>query len=233
MGAQLTKKKKAALEKIEKGKLYSIEEAAKLIKDVAYENFDSSVDLAVRLGVDPRKADQMVRGTIVLPHGTGKEKKVLVLCLPEQEEEARKAGADYVGLDEYIEKIQKGWLDFDVVIATPQAMPKVSKVARILGPRRLMPTPKAGTVTDKLEQAVKEFKAGRITFKVDKAGNVHVPVGRKSFEPEKLADNINEFLNHLIRIKPAAAKGNYMRSIHLSSTMSPSIPIDPKSIKRS
>ena len=233
MGARLTKKKKAALEKIEKGKLYSIEEASKLVKDIAYENFDSSIDLAVRLGVDPRKADQMVRGTIVLPHGTGKEKKVLVLALPEQEEQARKAGADYVGLDEYIEKIQKGWLDFDVVIATPQAMPKVSKVARILGPRRLMPTPKAGTVTDKIDQAVKEFKAGRITFKVDKAGNVHVPVGRKSFDPEKLAENINEFLNHLIKIKPAAAKGNYIRSIHLSSTMSPSIPIDPKSIKRS
>lgn len=233
MGARLTKKRKAVLDKIEKGKLYSIEEASSLIKELAYENFDSSIDLAVRLAVDPRKADQMVRGTIVLPHGTGKEKKVLVLCLPDQEEQARAAGADFVGLDEYIEKIQKGWLDFDVAIATPQAMPKVSKVARILGPRRLMPTPKAGTVTDKIDQAVKEFKAGRITFKVDKAGNVHVPVGRKSFDPEKLTDNINEFLNHLIRIKPAAAKGNYIRSINLSSTMSPGIPIDPKSIKRS
>ncbi len=232
MGARLTKKRKQALEKIEKGRLYSIDEAAKLVKEIAYENFDSSIDLAVRLGVDPRKADQMVRGTIVLPHGIGKEKKVLALVLPEQEEEARQAGADYVGLDEYIEKIQKGWLDFDVVVATPQAMPKVSKVARILGPRRLMPTPKAGTVTDKIGQAVKEFKRGRITFKVDKAGNVHVPVGRKSFEPEKIAENVNEFLNYLIKIKPAAAKGTYMKSIHLSSTMSPSIPIDPKSIKR-
>ncbi len=232
MGARLTKKRKKALEKIEKGKLYSVDEAAALVKDIAYENFDSSIDLAVRLGVDPRKADQMVRGTIVLPHGTGKEKKVLVFCLPEQEEEARQAGADYVGLDEYIEKIQKGWLDFDVALATPQAMSKVSKVARILGPRRLMPTPKAGTVTQNIAQAVKEFKRGRITFKVDKYGNVHVPVGRKSFPPEHLAENINEFLNYLIKIKPAAAKGTYMKSIHLSSTMSPSIPIDPKSIKR-
>jgi len=232
MGARIPKKRKAVLEKVEKGKLYSIEEAANLVKEIAYENFESSIDLAVRLGVDPRKADQMVRGTIVLPHGTGKEKKVLVFCLPEQEDEAKKAGADYVGLDEYIEKIQKSWLDFDVVIATPQVMQKVSKVARILGPRRLMPTPKAGTVTNKLGQAIKEFKAGRITFKVDKVGNVHVPVGRKSFEAEKLVENINEFLNYLIRIKPAAAKGNYIRSIHLSSTMSPSIPIDPKSVKR-
>jgi len=232
MGARIPKKRKAVLEKVEKGKLYSIEEAANLVKEIAYENFESSIDLAVRLGVDPRKADQMVRGTIVLPHGTGKEKKVLVFCLPEQEDEAKKAGADYVGLDEYIEKIQKSWLDFDVVIATPQVMQKVSKVARILGPRRLMPTPKAGTVTNKLGQAIKEFKAGRITFKVDKVGNVHVPVGRKSFEAEKLVENINEFLNYLIRIKPAAAKGNYIRSIHLSSTMSPSIPIDPKTVKR-
>ena len=230
--ARRGKKYRQALEKIEKGKLYSIDEAAKLVKEIAYENFDASVDLAVRLGVDPRKADQMVRGTFVLPHGTGKEKKVLVFALPEQEEEARKAGADYVGLDEYIEKIQKGWLDFDVAIATPQAMSKVSKVARILGPRRLMPTPKAGTVTEKIGDAVREFKKGRITFKVDKAGNIHIPVGRVSFEPEKIAENVNEFLNHLIKIKPASAKGTYLKSIHLSSTMSPSIPIDPKSIKR-
>ncbi len=233
MGARLTKKRKEALAKLEKDKLYSVEEAVRLIKEISFEKFDASVDLAVRLGVDPRKADQMVRGTIVLPHGTGKEKKILALCLPEQEQEAKDAGADYVGLDEYIKKIQDGWLDFDVVVATPQVMSKVSKVARILGPRGLMPNPKSGTVSQNLGETIKEIKRGKISFKVDKYGIVHVPVGRVSFPPEHLEDNINELVNYLIKIKPASSKGTYIRSIFLSTTMSPSIPIDPKSIKRS
>ncbi len=232
MATKLTKNRKKVLDKIEPGRLYTIEEAVKLVKELTTTKFDASVDIDVRLGVDPRKANQMVRGTITLPHGTGKEKRVLVLCTPDKEEEAKAAGADYVGLDDYIEKIKNGWLEFDAVVAMPQVMAKVGKVARILGPRGLMPNPKSGTVTPDVANAVKEIKKGKIAFKVDKYGILHVPMGRVSFPDEKLVENIEEFLNLVIKLKPAAAKGTYIKSIHLSSTMSPSVPIDPKTLKR-
>jgi len=232
MAAKLTKNRKKVLEKLEKGKLYTLEEAAKLVKDITYTKFDASVDLDIRLGVDPRKPNQMVRGTITLPHGTGKEKKVLALVPPEKEEEAKAAGADYVGLDEYIQKIQEGWLDFDAVVATPSVMSKVGRVARILGPRGLMPNPKSGTVTNDIGQAIKEIKKGKIAFKVDKYGIIHSSIGRVSFPPEHIKENAEEFINTVIKLKPPAAKGTYIKSIHLSSTMSPSIPIDVKSVKR-
>lgn len=232
MSKKLTKNRKKVLDKIERGRLYTIEEAVKLVKEVTTTKFDASVDIDVRLGVDPRKANQMVRGTITLPHGTGKEKKVLVLCTPDKEEEAKAAGAEYVGLDEYIKKIADGWLDFDAVVASPQVMPKIGKIARILGPRGLMPNPKSGTVTNEIGQTVKEIKKGKISFKVDKYGILHVPMGRVSFPENKLNENIDDFLALVNKMKPAAAKGTYIKSIFLSSTMSPSISVDPKSIKR-
>ncbi len=231
MAAKLTKNRKKAIEKIDTGRQYSLDEAVKLVKEISTTKFDASVDIDIRLGVDPRKADQMVRGTISLPHGTGKEKKVLVLCTPDKEEEAKAAGAEYAGLDEYIQKISEGWLDFDAVVAMPQVMPKIGKVARILGPRGLMPNPKSGTVTPNVGETVKEIKKGKISFKVDKYGILHIPVGRVSFKPEQLEDNISELIKTVNKLKPAASKGTYILSFYLSSTMSPSIAVDPKSIK--
>jgi large subunit ribosomal protein L1 len=232
MAAKLTKNRKKIIEKIDTQRQYSLDEAVKLVKDVTTTKFDASVDVDIRLGVDPRKADQMVRGTITLPHGTGKEKKVLVLCTPDKEEEAKAAGAEYVGLDEYIKQISEGWLDFDAVVAMPQVMPKIGKVARILGPRGLMPNPKSGTVTPNVGDTVKQIKKGKISFKVDKYGILHVPVGRVSFKPEQLEDNISELIKTVNKLKPAASKGTYILSFYVSSTMSPSIAVDPKSIKR-
>lgn len=226
--ARLTKARKLALSKIEKGKDYSLKEAANLLKEVTSTKFDASVDLDVRLGVDPRKANQMVRGVVTLPHGTGKEKRVLVLCTPEKEEEAKAAGADYVGLDDYIEKIQGGWTDIDVVITMPPVMSKVGRLGRILGPRGLMPNPKSGTVTMDIGNAVTEVKKGKIDFKVDKYGIVHTSIGKISFTPEKIVENAREFIQTIVKLKPVAAKGTYMRSIHLSTTMSPGIKIDAK-----
>ncbi len=228
--AKLTKKQKLAFEKIDADKLYTLEEASKLVKEVNYTKFDASVDVAVRLGVDPRKANQMVRGIVTLPHGTGKDTKVLVLCTPDKEEEAKAAGADFVGMDDQIEKIQGGWTDFDVVITMPSAMAKVGKLGRVLGPRGLMPNPKSGTVTMEVGKAVKEVKAGKIDFKVDKFGIVHTSVGKVSFEPKKIEENIAEFLDTINKLKPTAAKGTYILSCFVSSTMSPGIKIDPKSI---
>ncbi len=232
MGAKLTKNRKKALEKLEKGKLYSLEEAAKLVKDITFTKFDASVDLDIRLGVDPRKPNQMVRGTITLPHGTGKEKKVLALVPEDMVQEALDAGADYAGLDEYIKKIQEGWLDFDAVVAHPSVMKHVGKIARILGPRGLMPNPKSGTVTPNIADAIKEIKKGKIAFKVDKYGIIHTSIGRVSFPPEHIVENAEELINTVIKMKPPAAKGTYVKSIHMSSTMSPGIPIDIKSVKR-
>ncbi len=228
--AKLTKKRKEALAKFEPGKPYPLAEAAKLVKEITYTNFDASVDIDVRLGVDPRKSNQMVRGVVTLPHGTGKETKVLVLCTPDKEEEAKAAGADYVGLDEYIEKIKGGWLDFDVVITMPQVMSKVGQLGRILGPRGLMPNPKSGTVTMEVGKAVKEVKQGKIDFKVDKYGIVHASIGKVSFKPEQIVENAQEFISTIQKLKPAAAKGTYIKSIYLSSTMSPGIKVDPKAI---
>lgn len=228
--ARISKNRKLALQKIEPGKQYTLSEASKLVKDITTTKFDASVDLAVRLGVDPRKANQMVRGTVTLPHGTGKSVKVLVLCDSDKEEEAKAAGADYVGLDEYIEKIQNGWTDVDVIITTPQVMPKIGKLGKILGPRGLMPNPKTGTVTMDVGRAVKEVKAGKIDFKVDKYGIIHAAIGKVSFPPEKIAENARELLHTIIKLKPSAAKGTYIKSIYMSSTMSPSIRIDPKAI---
>jgi large subunit ribosomal protein L1 len=229
--ARISKKRKEALEKLDVTKAYSLDEASKLIKDISYTKFDSSVDLAVRLGVDPRKANQMVRGIVTLPHGTGKTVRVLVLCTPDKEEEAKAAGADYVGLDEFITRIEKeGWLDFDVVITMPGVMAKVGRLGRILGPRNLMPNPKTGTVTNDVGKAVTDVKGGKIDFKVDKTGIIHSSVGKVSFESSKLAENANELLQTILKLKPAAAKGTYVRSIYLSSTMSPGIKIEPKSV---
>ncbi|MCG8409945.1 MAG: 50S ribosomal protein L1 [Bacteroidales bacterium] len=227
---KLTKNKKIALEKVEIGKEYSLEEAASLVKEISTTKFDASVDIDVRLGVDPRKSNQMVRGVVTLPHGTGKEFKVLVLCTPDKEEEAKAAGADYVGLDEYVEKIKKGWTDVDVIITMPPVMAKVGQLGRILGPRGLMPNPKTGTVTMEVGKAVEEVKKGKIDFKVDKYGIVHSAVGKVSFEPTKLVDNIREFVGMVNKLKPTAAKGTYILSVYLSSTMSPGIKIDTKSI---
>ncbi len=227
---KLTKNRKVALEKIEEGKEYSLEEAAGLVKDISTAKFDASVDLDVRLGIDPRKSNQMVRGVVTLPHGTGKVFKVLVLCTPEKEEEAKAAGADYVGLDEYIDKIKKGWTDVDVIITMPPVMAKVGQLGRILGPRGLMPNPKTGTVTMEVGKAVEEVKKGKIDFKVDKYGIIHSAVGKVSFEPNKLVDNIREFLAMVNKLKPSASKGTYIASVYLSSTMSLGLKIDPKSI---
>jgi large subunit ribosomal protein L1 len=226
--ARLTKKQKEARSKVERNKLYSLEEASALLKEITYTKFDASVDIAVRLGVDPRKANQMVRGVVSLPHGTGKDMKVLALVTPDKEAEAKEAGADYVGLDEYLQKIKDGWTDVDVIVTMPSIMGKLGPLGRILGPRGLMPNPKTGTVTMDVAKAVKEVKAGKIDFKVDKTGIVHAPIGKASFTAEKLVGNANELLSTLMKLKPTAAKGTYVKSIFLSSTMSPSIAIDPK-----
>jgi large subunit ribosomal protein L1 len=228
--AKLTKNQKAALEKIDSSKAYALDEASQLVKDITNTKFDSSVDIDVRLGVDPRKADQMVRGVVSLPHGTGKEVKVLALVTPDKEAEAKEAGADFVGLDEYISKIEGGWTDVDVIITMPTVMAKVGKLGRVLGPRGLMPNPKSGTVTMDVAKAVNEVKAGKIDFKVDKYGIIHASVGKVSFSPEKIADNVREMLQTISKLKPSSAKGTYFRSIHLSSTMSPGITIDKSTV---
>jgi large subunit ribosomal protein L1 len=226
--ARLTKKQKESRAKVDKNKLYSIEEASSLLKEITYTKFDASVDLAVRLGVDPRKANQMVRGVVSLPHGTGKDMKVLALVTPDKEAEAKEAGADYAGLDEYLQKIKDGWTDVDVIVTMPSIMGKLGPLGRVLGPRGLMPNPKTGTVTMDVAKAVTEVKAGKIDFKVDKTGIVHAPIGKASFSPEKLVGNANELLSTLMKLKPTASKGTYVKSIFMSSTMSPSIPIDTK-----
>ncbi|MDG1741282.1 MAG: 50S ribosomal protein L1 [Crocinitomicaceae bacterium] len=227
---RISKKRKDALAKIDSSKAYSLTEACNLVKEVSTTKFDASVDICVRLGVDPRKANQMVRGTVALPHGTGKDVKVLVLCTPDKEEEAKAAGADHVGLDDYIAKIKGGWTDIDVIITMPACMGKVGALGRVLGPRGLMPNPKTGTVTMDVAKAVSEVKAGKIDFKVDKYGIVHAMVAKASFDGEKIKDNADELLNELIKLKPSSAKGTYMKSVYISSTMSPSIQIDTKSL---
>jgi len=228
--SKLTKNKKLALEKIENGKAYTIDEAAQLVKDITFTKFDASVDMDVRLGVDPRKANQMVRGVVTLPHGTGKEVRVLVLCTPDKVEEAKAAGADYVGLDEYIEKLKSGWTDIDIIITMPAIMGKIGALGRILGPRGLMPNPKSGTVTMEIGKAVKEVKQGKIDFKVDKFGIVHTSIGKVNFEAEKIKDNAREFMATIQKLKPSSAKGTYVKSVFLSSTMSPGIKLDLKSL---
>lgn len=228
--SKLTKNKKLALEKIEDGRAYTIEEAAQLVKEITFTKFDASVDIDVRLGVDPRKANQMVRGVVTLPHGTGKDIRVLVLCTPDKVEEAKAAGADYVGLDEYIEKIKGGWTDIDVIITMPSIMGKIGALGRILGPRGLMPNPKSGTVTMEIGKAVKEVKQGKIDFKVDKFGIVHTSIGKVNFEAEKIMDNAREFMATIQKLKPSSAKGTYVKSVFLSSTMSPGIKLDLKSL---
>ena len=229
--SKLTKNRKLALEKLDKDKQYTIVEASGLVKEMTTTKFDAAIDIDVRLGVDPRKANQMVRGVVTLPHGTGKEIRVLVLCTPEKEDEAKQAGADYVGLDDYIEKIEKGWTDMDVIITMPPVMAKIGKLGRVLGPRGLMPNPKSGTVTMEIGQAVKDVKMGKIDFKVDKFGIIHTSIGKVSFTAEKIAENAREFLQTIIKLKPSAAKGTYIKSIYLSSTMSPGIKLDPKAIE--
>ncbi len=224
----ITKKRKAIAGKVDENKFYSLADASALVKQINCTKFDSSVDLHVRLGVDPKKADQAVRGTVTLPHGTGKTKKVLVLCTPDKEAEATGAGADHVGLDEFIQKIEGGWTDIDVIIATPAVMPKIGKLGKVLGPRNLMPNPKTGTVTNDVAAAVKDVKAGKVAFKVDKAGIVHASIGRVSFSPEKIAENSLEFLNAIIKAKPSTAKGTYLKSVFMASTMSPAIAVDAK-----
>ena len=225
---KLTKKQKEAVSKIDKNKLYSVGEASALVKEITKVKFDASIDLAVRLGVDPRKANQMVRGVVTLPHGTGKDVKVLALVTPDKEAEAKEAGADYVGLDEYLQKIKGGWTDVDVIVTMPSVMGKLGPLGRVLGPRGLMPNPKTGTVTMDVAKAVSEVKAGKIDFKVDKTGIVHAAIGKASFSADKIAGNANELIQALVRLKPTTAKGVYMKSIYMSSTMSPSLQIDPK-----
>jgi|TARA_R110000751_G_scaffold76882_1_gene155110 large subunit ribosomal protein L1 len=228
--AKLTKKQKEAHSKIDKNKLYSVEEASALVKEITNTKFDASVELAVRLGVDPRKANQMVRGVVTLPHGTGKDVKVLALVTPDKEAEAKVAGADFVGLDEYLDKIKNGWTDVDVIITMPSVMGKLGPLGRVLGPRGLMPNPKTGTVTMDVAKAVAEVKAGKIDFKVDKTGIVHAAIGKVSFSADKIADNANELLDTLVKLKPTAAKGVYVKTIYMSSTMSPSVALDPKAV---
>lgn len=228
--SKLTKNRKTALAKVETGKVYKLGEAAVLLKEITFTKFDASVDLDVRLGVDPRKSNQMVRGVVTLPHGTGKQVRVLVLCTPDKENEAKEAGADYVGLDEYIEKIKGGWTDVDVIITTPNVMAKVGALGRILGPRGLMPNPKTGTVTMEVGKAVTEVKAGKIDFKVDKFGIVHSSIGKVSFTADQIIENAKEFMSMINKLKPTAAKGTYVQSIYLSSTMSPGLAVDPKSV---
>ncbi len=229
--AKLTKKQKVAYSKFDSKQAYSIEEAAKILKDVSSENFDATVDLAVRLAVDPRKADQLVRGVVSLPHGTGKEVKVLALVTPDKEAEAKEAGADFVGLDEYLDKIKGGWTDVDVIITMPSVMGKLGPLGRVLGPRGLMPNPKTGTVTMDIGKAVSEVKAGKIDFKVDKTGIIHAGIAKTSFDVNKIVENANELLHTIIKLKPATVKGDYMKSVYIASTMSPSVSIDVKSIK--
>ena len=228
--AKISKKRKAAEANFDKTKLYSLTEASALMKDLNCTNFDSSVDLHVRLNIDPRKADHALRGTVTLPHGTGKTKTVLVLCTPDKEEEAKEAGADFVGLDEYISKIESGWTEVDVIVATPSVMPKIGRLGRVLGPRNLMPNPKTGTATNDVAAAVNDVKGGKISFRVDKAGIIHASIGRVSFEPQKIAENAKELVSTLVKMKPASAKGIYMKSIYLATTMSPSVKIDTKSV---
>jgi large subunit ribosomal protein L1 len=228
--SKLTKNQKIAYAKVE-DKAYKLSEAAALLKEITFTKFDASVDIDVRLGVDPRKANQMVRGVVTLPHGTGKTVRVLVLCTPDKEAEAQAAGADFVGLDEYIEKIKGGWTDVDVIITTPNVMGKVGALGRILGPRGLMPNPKTGTVTMDVAKAVQEVKAGKIDFKVDKYGIIHTAIGKVSFTPEQIVDNAHEVMSTIIKLKPSAAKGTYVKSIYLSTTMSPGIEVDPKSVE--
>jgi large subunit ribosomal protein L1 len=227
---RITKNKKTSLEKLEKGKAYTLDEAVELVKEITFTKFDASVDIDVRLGVDPRKANQMVRGVVSLPHGTGKEVRVLAMVTPDKMQEALDAGADFVGLDDYIEKIKGGWTDVDVIITMPPVMGKVGALGRILGPRGLMPNPKSGTVTMDIAKAVTEVKQGKIDFKVDKFGIVHTSIGKVSFTPEKIKDNALEFVNTIVKLKPTAAKGTYIKSIYLSSTMSPGIQVEPKSV---
>jgi large subunit ribosomal protein L1 len=229
--AKLTKKQKEALSKYDPSQQYSLEEASSIVKEITNTKFDASVDIDVRLGVDPRKADQMVRGVVALPHGTGKDVKVLVLCTPDKVEEAKEAGADYVGLDDYIAKIEGGWTDIDVIITMPNVMAKVGRLGRVLGPRGLMPNPKSGTVTLEVGKAVREVKAGKIDFKVDKFGIIHASVGKVSFEPAKIQDNVKELINTISKLKPASSKGTYFKSIHLSSTMSPGVKVDKGSFQ--
>lgn len=229
--ASLTKKRKAVEAKVDKNKAYSLKEASALVKDINTTKFDASIDIHIRLGVDPKKADQQVRGTVTLPHGTGKTKRVLVLCPADKEAEAKAAGADYAGLDEYITKIEGGWVDVDVIVATPSVMPKIGKLGKILGPRNLMPNPKTGTVTNNVAEAVNEVKGGKIAFKVDKAGIVHASIGRVSFNPEKLAANSQELINAIVKLKPSTAKGIYLKGVSMASTMSPGITIDTKSVQ--
>jgi len=227
---KLTKNQKSALELLDKNRLYTLKEASSLVKEMTKTKFDASVDLDVRLGIDPRKSNQMVRGVVSLPHGTGRETRVLVLCTPDKEAEAKEAGADFVGLDDFVEKIKGGWTDMDVIITMPSVMGKVGQLGRILGPRGLMPNPKSGTVTMEIGKAVKEVKQGKIDFKVDKTGIIHASIGKVSFEPQKIIENAREFISIVNKLKPAAAKGTYIRSVFLSSTMSPGVKIDPKGL---
>jgi large subunit ribosomal protein L1 len=230
---RISKKRKAVAAKVDKTKSYSLKDASSLVKQINTTKFDSSVDLHIRLGVDPKKADQAIRGTVTLPHGTGKTKRVLVLCTPEKEADAKSAGADFVGLDEFVQKIEGGWVDVDVIIATPSVMPKIGKLGKVLGPRNLMPNPKTGTVTNDVAAAVNEVKGGKIAFKVDKAGIIHASIGRVSFSPEKIAENSNELLNAVIKAKPSSAKGTYLKSVFMASSMSPGISIDTKALAAS
>jgi large subunit ribosomal protein L1 len=226
----ITKKRKLANAKVDSNKAYSLKEASNLVKEINTTKFDSSVDLHIKLGVDPKKADQAIRGTVSLPHGTGKTKKVLVLCTPDKEEAAKGAGADFVGLDEFIQKIEGGWTDVDVIIATPAVMPKIGKLGKVLGPRNLMPNPKTGTVTNDVAAAITEVKGGKIAFKVDKVGIIHASIGRVSFSAEKIAENSQELINALVKLKPSSSKGTYLKGVSMASTMSPGILIDTKSV---
>jgi len=227
----ITKKRKVANTKVDINKAYSLKEASTLVKEVNTTKFDSSVDLHIRLGVDPKKADQAIRGTVSLPHGTGKTKRVLVLCTPDKEAEATAAGADFVGLDEFITKIEGGWTDIDVIVATPSVMPKIGKLGKVLGPRNLMPNPKTGTVTNDVAGAISDLKGGKIAFKVDKVGIIHASIGRVSFAPDKIAENSQELINAVIKLKPSSSKGTYLRGVSMASTMSPGIAIDTKSVQ--
>ncbi len=228
--ASLSKKRKAVEAKLDKNKVYTLAEAAQVVKEINCTKFDSSVDVHIRLGIDPKKADQALRGTVTLPHGTGKTKTVLVLCPADKEAEAKAAGADFVGLDEFIQKIESGWTDVDVIVATPSVMPKIGKLGKVLGPRNLMPNPKTGTVTNDVAAAVNDVKGGKIAFKVDKAGIIHASIGRVSFEPNKIAENAQELINTLIRMKPSTAKGIYVKGVSMASSMSPGLAIDTKSV---
>ena len=227
----ITKKRKVANAKVDASKAYTLKEASALVKDINVTKFDSSVDIHIKLGVDPKKADQAIRGTVSLPHGTGKTKRVLVLCTPEKEAEAKAAGADFVGLDEFITKIEGGWTDIDVIVATPSVMPKIGKLGKVLGPRNLMPNPKTGTVTNDVAGAITDLKGGKIAFKVDKVGIIHASIGRVSFAPEKIAENSQELINAVIKLKPSSSKGTYLRGVSMASTMSPGIAIDTKSVQ--